>query len=148
MFGSYIAVFQPPCFLGGITEDPLALVRQRQIDRCRYFLTASYLLFDLLANHHCGTGIETVLQVRVLAKQTKKQMLCFDYHAAKVGSFESSEENHPPCAFCPSFKHEVLCPMGGRMTPDDHRKQKFPRLPSAQWEPRARTVERGIIAEA
>ena len=68
MLGSDMPMIQPFCFFGGIGENAFALVRKRQIDGRRNFLTNGRPAFNFLAD---------TLDRGMIPKKTIRQILIF-----------------------------------------------------------------------
>src|SRR5438552_15851167 len=96
-----LAMVQPLCLLGRIGENPFALVRERQVDRCWNLLPDRQMRRDLFANILGGRRArhKAVKHVRVFTDQSKQQMLRLDSHTPELARLIAAEENDSPRCF-------------------------------------------------
>src|SRR5271165_2539155 len=110
MFRADVAMRQALSFLGGISEDALALVAERKIDRGRDFFADGGVSLDLLADGlDRGVGPqETIRQGFVFAQESEKQMLSLDVRRPELAGFIACEKDYAPGFLRIAFEHSAL----------------------------------------
>src|SRR5271165_6112154 len=105
-------VGKPLGFLGGVSQDPLALIAQRQIHRSGNLLTNGGVTFDLLADrfHRGVRAQEAVGQGLVFAQKPQQQVLRLNVRRPELAGFIAREKDDAPCLLRITFKHIALFP--------------------------------------
>src|SRR5215472_4295859 len=113
MLGADVPVAQPFCLFSGISEDALAFVAQRKIDRRGNFLPDGSVPFNLLADgfDRSMRAQKTVGQSLVFAQQPQQQMLRLNVRRTELAGLVPREENYTPRLFCVPLKHVPLTQM-------------------------------------
>ena len=107
MFRTDVLVRETLCFLGGVCQDPLAFVRQRQIDRSRNLLSNRSVTFNLFPDgFNRSMGAEKAIRQRfILTQKTKQQVLCLNIWGTKLAGLIPCKEDDAPRLFCIPFEH-------------------------------------------
>ena len=107
-----MAVREALGFLGGIGENPLAFIAEREIDRGRDLLADGGVSLDLLADgFDRGMGPqETIGQGFVFAQESEKQVLRLDIGRPELAGFIACEKDDAPGFLRIAFKHNAPSP--------------------------------------
>ena len=100
-------VRQALCFFRRVGQDPLALVRQRQIDRSGNLLPNRSVTFNLFPNgFNRSMGAEKAIGQRlILTQKTKQQVLGLNIWGTKLAGLIPCKEDDAPRLFCIPFEH-------------------------------------------
>ncbi len=112
MLGPNVLVRKPLRFFGGIGQNPLAFIAQRQIDRSRNLLPDRGMPFDLLADGF-DRGMraqEPIGQGFVFAQKSQQQVLRLNIRRPELAGFIARKKDDAPCFFRITFKHIALSP--------------------------------------
>src|SRR5579862_175036 len=107
MFSSNMPVRQAFRFFRGVSQDPLAFVAQRQIDRGRNLLANRGVAFNLLADRFYR-GVrpqEAVGQGLIFAQKPKQQMLSLNIRRPELAGFVARKEDYASGFLRVTFKH-------------------------------------------
>src|SRR6185312_9652042 len=107
MVGANMLVCQALGLLGGVVQNALALMAERQVHRRRSLLArhraALYFLMDRFQRR---VGAEkTVGQGLVFAQQPEQQVFALDVRTAALAGFIAREEDDPAGLFGVALKH-------------------------------------------
>jgi len=106
MLGSDVLVVQPRCFFRRIGQNPLALVREREVHSGRDLCSDGSLRFDLPAEE-LGRGVhmqEAVNHRPFLAQDAQQQVLGLDVRRAELAGLIAREEDRTTRPFRVAFK--------------------------------------------
>lgn len=96
-------------FFGGISEDALGFVAERQVHGSGTFLAGNGIPLDLKTNPVEGAGREkTPVETFVFAQQAKQEMLRLDVGATELRCFVAAEEDDAARLFCESLEHKAF----------------------------------------
>ena len=107
MLGADVLVPEPFGFFGGVVQDALAFLAQRDFHRGGDALAHGDARFDFLADgfDRAVRAQKSVGQRLVFAQQAEQQVLGLDVRAAVLARLVPREKDHAPCLLCIAFKH-------------------------------------------
>ena len=112
VFGADVLMGEPLRFLGGIGQNPLAFIAEREVDRCGDLFPDRGVSFDLLADRF-DRGMraqETIGQSLVFAQKSQQQVLRLNIGRTELTGLIAREKNDAPGLLCITFKHIALFP--------------------------------------
>src|SRR5260370_19060669 len=112
MFGANVAVRQALGLFRGISQNPLAFVAERKINRSRDLLSNRGVTFNLLTdgfNRSVRTK-ESIRQGFIFAQEPQQQMLSLDVRRPELACFVARKEDDAPGFLVITFKHNALPP--------------------------------------
>src|SRR6266581_1466873 len=108
MLGSNVLVRKALSLLGSVSQNPLALVAQREIDRGRELLPDSNVSLNLLAD-----GLDRGMRTQepegesfVFAQQSQQQVLRLYVRRTELTALVARKEDDALCFLRVPFKHE------------------------------------------
>src|SRR5437588_12774925 len=110
MFGTNMAVGKALGFFGGVGENSLALIAEREIDRGGKFVADGGVTLDLLADRF-DRGMRTQKPVRegfVFAQKSQKQVLRLNVRRPELAGFVARKKDDAPGFLRIAFKHGAL----------------------------------------
>jgi hypothetical protein len=107
VFGADVLVGEAFGFFGGVGEDALALVGERQVDRGGDLLADGGVALDLLADGFdgCVRTQEAVGERLVLAQQAEQQVLGLDVRRAELAGLVAGKEDNSSRLLGLAFEH-------------------------------------------
>src|ERR1035437_3834458 len=107
MLGSNVLVRKALSLLGSVSQNPLALVAQREIDRGRELLPDSNASLDVLAD-----GLDRGMRTQepegesfVFAQKSQEQVLRLFVRRTELTGLVARKEDDTPCYLRVSFEH-------------------------------------------